>query len=55
MSTVNQIFNIVNDTAKQTFGETAITVVDTSTLVALGNEVLKSDENTDNITNTLVD
>lgn len=55
MSTVNQIFNIINDTAKQTFGETAITVVDTSTLVALGNEVLKSDENTENFTNTLVD
>lgn len=55
MSTVNQIFNIVNDTAKQTFGETAITVVDTSTLVALGNEVLRSDENTENFTNTLVD
>lgn len=55
MSTVNQIFNIVNDAAKQTFGETAITVVDTSTLVALGNEVLKSDENTENFTNTLVD
>lgn len=55
MSTVNQIFNIVNDTAKQTFGENAITVVDTSTLVALGNEVLRSDENTENFTNTLVD
>ncbi len=55
MSTVNQIFNIVNDTAKQTFGETTITVVDTSTLVALGNEVLKSDENTENFTNVLVD
>lgn len=55
MSTVNQIFNIVNDTAKQTFGESAITVVDTSTLVALGDEVLKSDENTENFTNTLVD
>ena len=55
MSTVNQIFNIVNDTARQTFGETAITVVDTSTLVALGDEVLKSDENTENFTNKLVD
>lgn len=55
MSTVKQIYNIINDTAKQTFGETAITVVDTSTLVALGNEVLKSDENTENFTNTLVD
>lgn len=55
MSTVNQIFNIVNDTAKQTFGENAITVVDTSTLVAMGNEVLKSDENMENFTNALVD
>lgn len=55
MSTVKQIFNIVNDTAKQTFGESAIEVVDTSTLVALGDEVLKSDENTENFTNTLVD
>lgn len=55
MSTVNQIFNIVNDVAKQTFGEKAINVVDTSTLVALGDEVLRSDENTENFTNTLVD
>lgn len=55
MSTVNQIFNIVNDVAKQTFGEKAISVVDTSTLVALGDEVLRSDENTENFTNTLVD
>ena len=55
MSTVNQIFNIVNDVSKQTFGEKAISVVDTSTLVALGDEVLKSDENTENFTNTLVD
>lgn len=55
MSTVNQIFNIVNDVAKQTFGEKAINVVDTSTLVALGDTVLKSDENTENFTNTLVD
>lgn len=55
MSTVNQIFNIVNDVAEQTFGEKAISVVDTSTLVALGDEVLRSDENTENFTNTLVD
>ena len=55
MSTVKQIFNIVNDVAKQTFGEKAISVVDTSTLVALGDAVLKSDENTENFTNTLVD
>lgn len=55
MSTVNQIYTIINDVAKQTFGENAITAIDTSTLVALGNEVLKSDENTENFTNTLVD
>ena len=55
MSTVKQILNIVNDVAKQTFGEKAISVVDTSTLVALGDAVLRSDENTENFTNTLVD
>lgn len=55
MSTVNQIFNVVNDVAKQTFGEKATSVVDTSTLVALGDVVLKSDENTEMFTNTLVD
>ena len=55
MSTVNQIYALINDVAKQTFGTEAITVADTSTLVALGDKVLSSDTNTDNFTNALVD
>jgi hypothetical protein len=47
MSTVNQIYTLINEVAKQTFGESAVTVTDTSTLVALGDKVLSSDVDTD--------
>ena len=55
MSTVNQIYALINEVAKQTFGESAVTVTDTSTLVALGDKVLSSDVDTDNFAKTLVD
>ena len=55
MSTVNQIYTLVNEVAKQTFGESAITVKDTSTLVALGDKVLSSDKDTDKFAKSLVD
>ena len=55
MSTVNQIYSIINYVAKQTCGETAVNVADTSTLVALGDAVLSSDTNTDKFTHALVD
>lgn len=55
MSTVAQIYNIINEVAKQTFGETAIIVVDTSTFISLGDKVLSSATDTDLFTNTLVD
>ena len=55
MSTVNQIYSIINDVAKQTFGESAVNVTDTSKLVALGDTVLSSDTNTDKFTHALVD
>ena len=55
MSTVNQIYALVNEVAKQTFGESAITVTDTSTLVALGDKVLSSDTSTDKFAKALVD
>lgn len=55
MSTVNQIYSLINDVSKQAFGEKAITVADTSTLVSLGDSVLSSEQNTDLFTNTLVD
>lgn len=55
MSTVNQIYALINEVAKQTFGESAVTVADTSTLVALGDKVLSSDVDTDKFAKTLVD
>ena len=55
MSTVNQIYALINEVAQQTFGESAITVKDTSTLVALGDKVLSSDVNTDKFAKSLVD
>ena len=47
MSTVKQIYSIVNDTAKQTLGQSAITATDTASLVALGDQVLASNKTTD--------
>lgn len=55
MSSVAQIYGIVNDVAKQTFGENALTAVDTSSFIALGDSVLRSDVDTDKFLNTLVD
>lgn len=55
MSTVNQIYALINEVAKQTFGESAVKVTDTSTLVALGDKVLSSDTDTDKFAKTLVD
>lgn len=47
MATVNQIFQLVNDAAKEALGSQAITVKDTSTLVSLGDQVLSSDATRD--------
>lgn len=55
MANVNQVYTIVNDVAKQAFGQEAVTVTDTSTLVALGNLVYSSENNTDVYWKTLVD
>ena len=49
-----QIYGIVNSVAEQTMGESAIQVVDTNSLVALGNSVLSSQANTEAFLNTLV-
>ena len=49
-----QIYGIVNSVAEQTMGESAIQVVDTNSLVALGNSVLSSQSNTEAFLNTLV-
>lgn len=55
MPTVAQIYNIVNATAKECWGEQAITVKDTPSFISLGNETLSSQANTDVFTKTLVD
>ena len=55
MSNVNQIYTLVNEVSKESMGEQAISVKDTSTLVALGDAVLKSDIDTENFMNALVD
>ena len=55
MSNVSQIYSIVNEAKNQSLGSKAVTVVDTSTLIALGDAVLSSDTNTDAFLNALVD
>ena len=55
MANVNQIYLLVNDSAKEAIGSTAITVKDTGTLVSLGNQVLSSTENKDAFYKALTD
>lgn len=50
----NQIYEIVNDVAEQTMGESALTATDTASLVALGNAILSSSANTECFIDTLV-
>ena len=55
MSKVEQIYTLVNETAKESMGERAISVKDVSSLIALGDSVLSSATDTENFLNTLVD
>ena len=55
MANVNQIYLLVNDSAKEAIGSKAITVKDTGTLVSLGNQVLSSTENKDAFYKALTD
>ena len=55
MSSVAQIYSIVNSVAEQTMGEDVIKAVDTSSFIALGDKVLSSANDTDRFLNTLVD
>lgn len=55
MSKVSQIYDLVNQTAKESMGAQAITVKDVSSLIALGDSVLASNTDTENFLNTLVD
>ena len=49
-----QIHGIVNEVAEQSMGKTGIAVVDTNSLVAMGQAVLSSQNNTENFVNTLI-
>lgn len=51
--TTEQIYALVNDINEQAFGETSLTVADTSALISLGNTVLSSSSNTEAFINTL--
>lgn len=47
MANYNQIYSLVNRVATEAIGGTAITVVDTESLVALGNQIFSTDTNVD--------
>lgn len=55
MATINQIYQIVNDSAAAAIGSAAITAVDTGTFVSLGEEILSSTTNKEGFYNALVD
>lgn len=55
MATVDQIYTLVNSIRKQAFGETGVTVSDTSSLVSLGDYVMNSTDNRDLWWNALID
>lgn len=55
MATVTQIYNLVNSIAKESLGESALTVKDTTSLVALGDAILSSSQDVDAWNGTLID
>lgn len=55
MATVTQIYNLVNSNAKESLGESALTVKDTTSLVALGDAILSSSQNVDAWNGALID
>lgn len=55
MATVEQIYGIVNDSASEALGKSAITAKDTGTLVSLGDVVLSSDTNKEQFYKALTD
>lgn len=55
MATITQIYNLVNTIARETFGESAITVKDTTSLVSLGDSILSSSQDVDAWNGALID
>lgn len=52
---VTQIYNVVNTVSKQALGKTSVTAVDTSSFIALGTQVLSTEENIDLFYKALTD
>ena len=52
--TTQQIYTILNETASQSMGATAVNVIDTASFIALGNAILNSGNNVEPFLNTLV-
>lgn len=55
MATANQVYTVLNDVSKQQYGTAAITVTDTSSMIALGNKVLSSSTDKDDFMHALTD
>lgn len=55
MAQANQIYTILNAVAKQQYGTAPVTVVDTSTMIALGDMTFSSDDNVDGFMRALTD
>lgn len=55
MATANQIYTILNDVAQQMYGNKEVSVVNTSTMVALGDKVLNSKDDVDLFVKALTD
>lgn len=52
---ITQVYQLLNEVTEQVVGLTDIKVIDSSTLVSLGNEILSSTANKDNFLKTFVD
>ncbi len=55
MAKAVQLYTILNAAAKQVYGEEALSVIDTSTMISLGDKVLSTDKDTDAFTKAISD
>lgn len=55
MATVNQVYSMLNTVQAMAYGSSAVSVVNTATLVSLGDFVLSSNSNKDKFVNVLFD
>ena len=55
MATVNQVYALLNAVQRMAYGEVAVSVTDTSSLVSLGELVMSTNDNKDNFVHVLFD